>query len=67
MFTKAMSLTLLALVWAMPGSPTTIVRDFARDTATLSQFLLSRNCRPRVPKSPAQEHIEMMTTGASCP
>lgn len=44
-----------------------VVRDFARDTATFSRFLFSRNCSPLVPKSPAMEHFEIITTGSFCP
>lgn len=52
---------------AILGSPTTIARACARETATLIRFLSSKNSIPLGLSSPTLVHIDTITTAASCP
>src|SRR5690606_12153713 len=52
---------------ARRGSPTTTARHCARDTATLRRRGSNRNWRPRADCCASLAHIEISTTGASCP
>ena len=49
------------------GDATMIARHCARDTATLSRFLLKRKSMPRGTSSPVELVIENRTIGASWP
>ena len=57
----------LGAVFGALNTMYTAVAARAREIATFTRFLSSRNSRPRGPASPGLAHMETTTTGASCP
>ena len=65
--TKLICSRLVTLVFASFDEPTTTASAWALDNATFILFFEKRKSIPLGLSEASDEHIEMMTTGASCP